>query len=186
MKKYIVSIVLLLWEVLVFADAYQAYRLYDLNCPVEKVAIKTEDPFFTLSKKVNFSENGMQQMASWVYDENGLPLGDGFCEGSTFWNTNIKYDSSDKPIALSKVMNGDKKYPLIHIDIIYSYNKVGEVIRKEVIYKESHTKYVFVYSDYQYDDKENWISRNVKQSEENTNGLANDKSYTETRRIEYR
>lgn len=185
MNRIILILALLLLNVAANAQDYQAYRLYELNGPVKQVSIKTEDPFYTLSKKVDFSVNGMQKFASWVYDENGWPIGEGFCGGSTFWNTTVVLDSHHRPVSILRTMNGDKKCPIINMNTKFFFDANGNVAKKEVSYKDTTTTYIFEYSNYILDEKGNWIQRSVTMSQIEAENRSKNKSFTETRTIKY-
>lgn len=184
MTRFLMLIMVMTFGLSTAAQTYQAYRIYELNGPVKEVKIKTEDPFLMMSKEAKFVENGMQKLAGWTYDEKGLVFGEGFCGGGTFWNAVIVYDNQLRPEKILRSMNGNKG-SVINMTTRFVYDASGNTERKEVTYADSETKYVFEYSDYTFDSKGNWITRNVTQIASDSEGASTPKAYTEVRTIKY-
>lgn len=167
-----------------FAEAirYNGPQVYDLVGSVKSV-ITTPQPQFAF-KKVEFTEDGLIKMSWLTFDDTGMARGSNQNLFGLSLITKIIYNEDGRPIEYD--IRGNMKFRQ-KFHAINTYN--GSNVSKTVIVenKKNPKEYIYEYSDYQFDPKGNWISRNVDLTVKDSKGdvTKESKKYKEERIIEY-
>lgn len=165
-----------------FAQDFHYASIFDVIGPVKEIKTFSHNPL--VEKKVKIDKQGRGGLAMIMYNNDGLPIGFELNMlgkqnyQKFFWNNDNRLDSVAMKIDLIR----DYKF------ITAKNTYCGEPLcsqKIEINTKDGTTQYVFFFSDYTYDENNNWISRKVKQTSINPKGEENNEEYVETRIIKY-
>lgn len=155
---------------------YHGAALYGCKGKVKEIFYSTEDPIL-LEKVIKFLPNGQSEHSIMTYDQNGFPIGFNINAGNRI-SVNIDYQNDKlKEVEIQTNLRGDEHRT---IDMIYEGDLLKQRINKDVLKDKIST--ISTYSDYQYDDQGNWISRTVELESPEEGEI---EKFTETRVITY-
>lgn len=174
--------IILTFSISAFSQKYKASELWDAKGDIKEIKYKSKDPLL-IGKKMKFDKNGKLKDSWILYNSNGIPEGIDMNFGVL--NISAKFTFEQEKLIL---VNFDKQKPSplsFTLKYFYSDDKITEE-NAEVESQEKKSSLRYLFDNYGYDEKGNWISRNVTLVISNPDGtIKSNKSYNETRTIKY-
>lgn len=171
------------------AQDYKAASLWDANGNVKEIKYKTKDPLMK-KKKMKFEKDGKLKSNVMTYEDNGYPCGIDMNFGVVAFSVKFTYSSSKPHLLENVVMDTKVRNDYNSYDITFSYE--GDVPVKRVINAQkkgddpASFEWTSTFSNYKFDPKGNWISRDVEMKGRNlTDSTTKESSFTETRELTY-
>ncbi|MCM1290328.1 MAG: hypothetical protein NC201_02390 [Prevotella sp.] len=162
-----------------YAQEYKAGVLYNVKGPVKQIKMKSKDKLSQKFGSTKFTETGKFKRDILTYDDKGYPLKSEMQTGPLSMSVSIEYAENQHPSEI-KINSSFSDKP---VTIVYEYDGDRVAVRKFI---RDDVTITFIYSDEQYDNYGNWISRNVVKSKESSDTDKNsESSYVETREIKY-
>lgn len=178
---YLILLVLVSYNVAA-GQEYKEGLIYDIMGNVKEFKLKTENKY--LKKHIKFEDNGKSKRSLTFFDGNGFPLGYSLNFGKNGLGQSITYDSLQRIDSIIDTATY-KESVVRTTKRIYSQkgNDMTEIAKVifNIISKDGEKSIVCEYSDYVYDERGNWISRNVTEFE----NTLKSRQYTEIRKIKY-
>lgn len=187
MRKHICLMLplLLMLVTAISANAQESFNdleLFDLRGPVEKCVIKTENPA-SKNDKPEFTKQGELTWNDFARNRQGKALGSGMTGLDVYSNLRIKYDDDGKFIGADEesTIGGSRS---MSVSNLFEGDRIsGRDI--EIRNGQDVRQIRLRYSDEKLDDRDNWTSRKVIQTETDKNGKTKESEYMETRQISY-
>lgn len=184
MRKKMILSLLLLSSGLLRAEMYNEGVLYDLTGNVREMKLKTKNPY--AKKHVKFNKDGKCKTSMTYFDTDLYPLGYELSAMKLNLSQKVDYDINKR---VSSITNRSSQNGGITETITFFYpdDNSHEIEKSTFIIQspKGNSGIECVFSAYEYDDKGNWIRRNVRQSTKNASNESESTEYTETRIITY-
>lgn len=163
---------------------FKGAALYNAKGDVKVIKIKTKNPV-AVNKKEKFNQEGKINCSLLTYNEQGLPTAMDLTMGSRGIVLRADYTPEENIADVSYECNilGAKS----NFSVAYTYDGEGNQTQAVITVKSKKGNGTITsrYSDYVFDDKGNWISRQVEETSIGTDGKEKKAEYVETREIKY-
>lgn len=182
MKRFSSIIALLVPHLFCMSQEYHSAALYDCVGNIKEITTKSNCKF--VKKKVKFDKVGRTGVSIMSYNDLGYPTGFEIIVLNKpnfekyFWTPSNKLDS------ISILVNGLGISKKVGAKVLYN-GEVQAGVRINVVENNDSASYNLIYSNYQYDELNNWISRTVNQELLKPNGESIKNEYVENRVIKY-
>lgn len=163
-----------------YSQEYKEGLVYGVKGNVKDLKLETKIKF--ANKHVKFQPNGKCKKSVMYFNEDGYPLGWEAYSGTKGMSQKINYDGADRieSIVIDSSFSGLQTHN-------YSYSSDGTISEETIEISKNGKQSVGIkcyYTNYQFDDQGNWISRDVEQKEKRA-GEDKITTYTEKRKIIY-
>lgn len=187
MNRIFVMLAMLTVYIVGSCQEFKEGILYDVFGNVKEVKLETRNSY--LKKHVKFQKDGRCKVSAMLFDDKGYPLGFSMYYGKHGVGQQLRYDSMnrvDSIIVNSSNGGGTERVEKHEYSSDASHpNQIVRSVFSSISKKESD-KLVCDYSNYEYDDHGNWISRDVVQTNYSDDGAEKGKEeYSEKRKIQY-
>ena len=166
-----------------FSQQYHATGLYDTHGDVKQIKTSSENRFF--KEKTKFDKEGrVSNMPMIFYNDAGYPIG---FELSLFGKRSVEkyyWDSENRLDSIYKQVPAIGKPYEMTIKNSYVDGRVQNQLMR-TSQGDDWTIYDRRFSEYEYDDRGNWIRRQVEECITNSYDDSCVKKYSETREIKY-
>lgn len=161
--------------------------LYDVFGNVKEIKLETRNSY--LKKHVKFQRDGRCKISAMLFDDKGYPLGFSMYYGKHGAGQQLIYNSMNRVDSIIiNTSNGGGTERVEKYEYSSDSNHPTHIVRAvfSSISKKESNKSVCDYSNYEYDDHGNWISRDVVQTNYSDDDVEkNIEEYSEKRKIQY-
>ncbi len=197
LKIFFGLLLAMLWGADAMAEPreYHEEALYGLKGNVREVKTSSKS-YLPLRNSFKFKDDGRMTSSVLTYDEEGYPMGYNVTMGNSVMDCKVEWNDNRTPKSISDLSTSWPTKGSKNIEFFYGEDEFLPVKAVAVSQNGKKTKTTTVvceYSDYELDEKGNWISRNVSETvtelKQKKNGKEEEKekssSFTETRTIVY-